>query len=457
MRKTRVKITSSISVLFILLLSLDLQAQAITMAPVGTWLRQLGDLIKNSSSEFEKKSNLNIDLPGGKIVSDQLTLKARYHVADLQSELKQFKLALSIDNAEVIAKNVQIQVLINQDLGFGSATLNLNATCSAIAVHLKTPQILNAYLNKNFQVEKIVGNISNNDLKTELVGCTEIAGLDQMIQDKVINYIQNQLVSQQLHQVLSEQIDIQLNEKINKLIKNYLGDAILTSPAAHIRIDEDFRLWTYFGENAENQFSKEEINSISENTKKSVLVKKLFLEKIILSYLDKQLAATPISSQRMTDLQKLTCSRWTQFFIWPSLMALPKCFDMHLISRVKSLKLLDPRTMKFTVKIQTWVQAPAQQQQIAYFISNVEVSLISMSAEINDFRGKQNPEFLNWAGYSSRMSSKPLRAALQQFLSNKVIQIKNNKDPDTNLVLSWLKFEKIKSLTEDSLSFQLKN
>ncbi len=456
MNTTRVNITTYFSVLFSLLLSLDLHAQAITMTPAGTWFSQLNQQIKRSKFEFAKSSNLNMTLPAGKIVSDQVDLKGQFHINEILPDLDQMKVALSVDEAVVTARNVQFQIIIQQDIGFGSATLNLNATCNAINMRLKSPQVINGFLDKTFQVKKIVDSLTKELITTEMIGCTQIAGLDQVVQEKVVDYIQKQLVSEQVLQLISVEMNSQLNKKINDLAQSYLGDA-LGNAHAHVRIDESFRLWSYLGENVETLFSPEEINSISQNSKTSILVKKAFLEKLVTIYLDRQLAASTISSHKNPDLEKLTCSRWVQFFVWPSLRALPKCFDMQISSRIKDLKLVDPLTMKFSAQVQTWVQAPEQKKDIAYFLSTVDVSLVGLTANLTSFNGTQYPTFLQWAGHSPRMSSGAIQAAVAALLSNEVAQIKSGADSNAALILSWLEFDKIRSIQADSLSFELKN
>ena len=443
-----------ISVLLTLLLSLELQAQVVIMTPAKIWMNQVNTSVKSFTFEFEKTSSLNLSFPIGQVTSEQVGVFGRFQMTDFQSEADQFKIGFSILNAEVLAKNVQIQITIDKNLGFGSATLNLDATCSAIAIRSKAAQTMTARLDKAFHVTGLSADIQNSALTTELIGCTAIAGLDQVIKDKVIEYIQAQIISQQLHQILSEQISAQLSLKLNDLAKKYLSDN-LPKPQARLRIDENFRLWTYLGSDLETNFSDEEINSIAANQKASVLIKKWFLEKSLQAYLEKKVTSADISSARNTELQKLTCSRWTQFFVWPSLMALPKCFEMKIVSQVKDLKLSDVSSLKFAVTIQSWAKAESQNKNIAYFNSNVEISLSALSANVVGFSGKQYPEFLNWSGHSGRMPLSQMQTAVQAFLFQQVQVAKGSQDLSAQGILAWLNFENAKSIKPDSVSFQL--
>ncbi len=453
---TRVSIISYISVLFVLLLSLDLRAQVVTMSPAAIWMKRLLQEAKKTPYNFENSSNLNISLPFGKVVSEQVKLAGQFQVADLKTELDQVKLTLNIDNAVALAKNVQIQVSIEKDLGFGSATINLNATCEAISMQLRKPQVLVANLDQALQVQGLSENFAADMIETKMIGCTAISGLDQAIQDKVMEYVRTQLLSQQFHQLLSAELSSQLGKKMAGLAQSFFADMPSLRPL-HFRIDKQFRLWLFLGEDSEKFFSSDEINSISTNSQTTVLIKKEFLEMTLQQALDEQLKLANVTSKLATELQKITCSRWVQFFIWPSLRALPKCFEMELISRAKEVKFLDLKSLKFAVQVQTWVKAPEQNKDIAYFLSNSEISLASATVDIKNFSGKHFPEFLSWSGHSSRMPTSQIQGAVQALLSNKMTDLQKNKSTNVSLILSWLQPKKSKAVGSSSLSFQIKD
>lgn len=453
-KMTRVNIISTISVLFVLLLSLDLRAQVVIMSPAQIWMKRLLQEAKKTPYNFENSSNLNISLPIGKIVSEQVKLAGQFQVADLKTELDQVKLTLNIDNAVALAKNVQIQVSIEKDLGFGSATINLNASCEAISMQLKKPQALVANLDHSLKIQALTENVSEDMIETKMIGCTAISGLDQAIQDKVMEYVRTQLLSQQFHQLLSAELSTQLGKKMTDVAQSFFANTPSLQPL-QFRIDDQFRLWMFLGENSEKTFSSEEINLISANSQTTVLIKKGFLEKTLQQALDEQLKLANVTSKTIIELQKLTCSRWIQFFVWPSLRALPKCFEMDLISRAKEVKLVDLESLKFAVQVQTWVKAPEQNKDIAYFLSDSEVLLASSAINIKNFSGKQYPEFLNWSGHSSRMPTSQIQAAVQALLSKKMIDLQQNKNTNVSKILSWLQPKKSKAVGLDSLSFQI--
>ena len=456
MKKNSIKILSSFSVIFALVLSLDLHAQIISMSPEALWIGQLNKNIQKLTYDLEKTSQLNISLPNCKVKSDLVELVGNFQLTQAQPELNQLKVSVSIHNLEVIAKNVQIQIAINEDLGFGSATINLNATCAAVTLHLQKPQPLYALLDKSLKVLQISEAIPGNAFQTILSGCPAIAGLDQAIQEKVIDYVRAQIMTQEIHQLVSAEITHQLNKKIDELAKNYLSESI-TNPTVHIKIDDQLRLWAYLGENTEKLFSPEDIATISNNTKTTILVKREFLEHTILNHLNKKIAAAPLFSSQIPQLRSLTCSRWSQFFAWPSLMALPKCFEMKIISRVKELKLVDLNSLKFALKAESWAQAEKQKKNIAYFSSKIKFSLASLKPNVTAFEGIQFPSFLGLSGYSDRLPTGQIATAFETYLIQQMAELKSSPDPSTNLILSWLKFEEVKAVGIDGLSFQLRN
>ncbi len=456
MKKISIKILSSFSVSLVLLLSLDLNAQVVSMSPAAVWMSQLNKNIQKLTYDIAKSSQLNVSLPNGKVSSDQVDIRGHFQLQQVQPELNQLKAAVSIHNLDVTAKNVQIQMTVEKDLGFGSATLNLNATCAAVTMHLREPQPLYALIDKSLQVLQISETIPGSAFEMIMTGCTAIAGLDQAIQEKVFEYVRTQFMSQEIHQTVSAELNLQLNKKINDLAKMYLSQSI-ANPTVHIKIDDQLRLWAYLGNDVEKLFSADDLSAIGANLKTTVLIKKAFLENTILNYLNGKVTAAPIFSSKTPQLRSLTCSRWSQFFAWPSLMSLPKCFEMKIISKVKDLKLTDVKTMKFAVKAETWAQAEKQNKDIAYFSSKINFSLVSMKPSLTSFIGQQFPSFLDWARSSDRMPTSQIASAFETYLIQQMAYLKSSQDPNTNLILAWLKFEKVTAIGVDSLSFQLKN
>lgn len=442
MTLTRIKLPYYISAFLTLVLSPDLVAQALVMSPSQQWIPQLINVANPIVLEYEKISQLNLTLSEGKIISDHVGFTGRFKLQDLSPELttQLFKLELVLENAEVVAKNVSIQISTSRDLGFGSATINLNVQCAAISIHLKYPQHVSAALDKSLNVAAVSATIKNDALDTVLSGCTAISGLDQAIQEKVLQFIKEQIINEQIHRSISEEIAKQLAKKLSTI--------------GRVVIDDQFRLWTFLGSTTEQTFSAEETASIANNSATSMLVKKSYVESLVKDQLNLAMAKNPVLSKLDTGLQKITCSRWAQFFAWPSLMSLPKCFDLKIISQINEVKLLDPEKLNFSFKLNSWAIAPEQKKDIAFFMTTAQVSLMEKSISVSDLVAKQYPDFLSWARQSGRISTKIIKSSLQKLLSEKLLLLSNNQDKEK--LLNLLDMQNAKSINAETLSIQLK-
>ena len=442
MRITRIKLSYYISAFLTLVLSPDLMAQALVMSPARQWIPQLINAANPVSFEYEKVSQLNLSLPQGKIISEYVGFTGRFKLQNLSPELSTqlFKLELVLENAEVVAKNVSIHISMNRDLGFGSATINLNVQCAAISIYLKHPQHVSAALDRSLNVVAVNATIKDDALKTELSGCTELAGLDQTIQEKVLQFVREQIINEHIHRSISEVLSKQLAKKLSKL--------------GHSVIDEQFRLWTFLGSTTEQTFSTDETASIADNSVTSMLIKKSYVESLVKNQLNSSITKNPMLSKLDAGLQKITCSRWAQFFAWPSLMSLPKCFNLKIMSQVNEVKLLDPAAMNFSFKLNSWATAPEQKKDIAFFTTTAQVSLMQKSSRISDLTAKQYPDFITWARQSSRISKNIIKSALQKLLSEKLLSLSN--DQDNQKLVNLLDVENAKFINAETLSVQLR-
>ncbi len=441
MRITRIKLPHYISAFLTLVLSPDLLAQALVMSPAQQWIPQLINAANPVVFEYEKVSQLNLTLPEGKIISDHVGFTGRFKLQNLTPELSTqlFKLELVLDNAEVLAKNVSIQISMNRDLGFGSATINLNVQCAAISIHLKQPQVVSASLDKSLNITNVSASLKNDVLDTALSGCTQISGLDQAVQEKVLQFVRKQIINEHVHRSLSEVLSKQFAKKLAML-----GRTV---------IDDQFRLWTFLGNATDQTFTQDETASVANNVVTSMLVKKSYIESLVKDQLNSEIEKHPVLSKLDAGLQKITCSRWAQFFAWPSLMALPKCFNLKIVSQINEVKLIDPVKMSFSFKLNSWATAPEQRKDIAYFATTAQISLMQNTSDISELSAKQYPDFLSWAKQSGRISTKLIKASLQNLLADKLSVFSKNQNKEK--LVNLLDVQNSKFITAETLAVQL--
>ncbi len=442
MRLPKIKLSYYISAFLTLVLSPDLVAQALVMSPAQQWMPQLISAANPVVFEYEKISQLNLILPEGRITSDHVGFTGRFKLQNLSPELttQLLKLELVLENAEVVAKNVSIQISTNSDLGFGAATISLNVQCAAISIHLRQPQLVSAALDRSLNVATISATIKSEVLETVLSGCTQLSGLDQAIQEKVLQFVKEQIINEHVHRSISEELSKQLVKKLSTL--------------GRVVIDDHFRLWTFLGSATEQTFSANETASIANNLVTSMLVKKSYVEALVKDQLNSEIAKSPVQSKLDKGLQRITCSRWAQFFAWPSLMSLPKCFNLKIVSQISEVKLLDPEKMNFSFKLNSWATAPEQNKNIAFFTTAAQVSLLQKSSSISDLTAKHYPDFLAWARQSSRISTKVIKLVLQKLLTEKLLSVDSNQDKEK--LVNLLDMRNSKFINAETLSIQLK-
>ncbi|MFZ3230152.1 MAG: hypothetical protein WA160_08100 [Pseudobdellovibrio sp.] len=450
MKKNITKYIITISALLIFLLSPDLKAQSVAMIPADVWVKKFNSDISPVSNVFNQTTSFNF--LNGQVVSNQVSIGGQFKVVslspDTQSDLLNMDILLS--QAEVQAKDMQIHIRIEQDFGLGSATVNLNALCTMVKIGIKSVQPVHIQIDKNFQVQKINTFLDKLNLETKIEGCDSIAGLQDEIQKRFLDVLQTQLFERQLKHILTDQINNQINIKIQEVVSKIV-ETKDKQIKVKIALDIQNKLWVFIGEKAESAFTNEQLAQLGAATTPAVLLKKNDLEQALLANINLQMLKKPILSTENASLQKLTCSRFSQFFVWPALKAFPKCFQLQFISEVKELKLIDLASMKFSVKAISWSQAKDPLKNIAQFVLDADVSLMPSNVKIKSIVGKHDPQFLAWSGRSARISTNLITSTLQGYLQEQLsTAIKNNSSLNPNQIKT------LKQLDAETLLAQLK-
>ncbi|MBC7465463.1 MAG: hypothetical protein H7256_05675 [Bdellovibrio sp.] len=449
--KNFLKLTGSISALMFFILSPDLRAQSVAMVPADAWISKFNSSVGQTTNSFSQATSFNF--LKGQVVSDQVNFSGRFTVLNLKpdSQLGLFNMDVSLNSAQAVAKNLQIHVVTEQDLGFGSATVTLNAVCSSLTVSVASTQGVSVQVDKNFQVLHLTTNFETLNLDTKLEGCdSSIAGLQQEVQARILAILRAQLFDTQLRQILTDQISQQLSTNI-KNVANYFVESKSSDVKVSLSIDAQNKLWMYVGEAALTAFSASEIAELSKSDKPAALFKKAELEKTLLVNLNAQIAKAPILSVGNEALEKLTCSRWTQFFVWPALKAFQKCFQMQFVSEIKELKLTDVTKLRFSINSYSWAQAKEPLRNIATFNLQTDVGLNPSAVKINSIVGQNDPEFLKWSGRSKRISTGLVTSTLQAYLQEQIALLVKGND-----MLNPANIKNIKLITPETLFVQLK-
>lgn len=407
------------------------KVDAIAFAPSQIWLSQLKPRLENVKLDLDQQvENFTFSLPDGsiKFVSERVNLATSFQSKVVASSVDNsaIQLSLRVDAAKVVAANFNLEAIIQKDLGFGSATLKLDMHCDAVELSLKNSNPVSAEVkidHGQFSVNQLAWDLRNSQIETKLVGCKEVAGFDQLLKDQIQQYIERSLVIESLQQLVNQK----LNGLVHLKIANILSEVVKKLKVAEgqkFQFDEKNNLWIFSGANLDQIFTAEELVKIKSSQKAALLIKKQNLENFAKDAINDLLGKNVISSKSIDGMKRLTCSRFIQTFVWPSLKSLSKCFEMKIQNQVQSISITDLAHLGFNLKVGSW--ASGESHQIAYFESTLKAKLMNSEVEMTSFKGKSNPDFIKWSGRSKRISTSMIQPSLEDLLQWSVSQLKEN-------------------------------
>ncbi len=433
------KFTVLISAILVLVHSPELNAQgvqtppakldAVAFAPYALWITQLKSQIQNSKVEVTQQlDNSSYSNPDGSIqfVSERVNLDTHFISNMIENNQSGLQLNFTLQQATIQLSNFNLVALVQKDLGFGSATLKLDMHCDAITLNLKNANPIVAQVNieaGKFGLAQLGWDLQNTTIETQLTGCKEVAGFDQLLKEQIQENLQQSYVLGSLRHMIDEKMNPLINEKIAAQLKSYIQKFKIGIDANH-KIDHKNNLWVYSGEKLDQVFTSEEINYIEASTKPAMLIKKKNLESFAQSSINNLLKNNTLSSNTFSDMKHLTCSRFIQTFVWPSLKSLSKCFEMKIQTQIHSLAITDMKSLSLGFTLGAW--ASGEGHQIAYFESGLSAQVKQAVVEMNSFEGRSDPDFIKWSGRSKRISTGMIEPALQSLLDSTIKKLKEN-------------------------------
>lgn len=407
------------------------KVDAVAFVPSQIWLTQLKTQLQNVKLDLDQQlDNYGFANPDGSIhfVSERVNLQTHFKsmVAASSVDNSALQMSLRLDAAKVSANNFNLEAIIQKDLGFGSATLKLDIHCDAIEMNLKNANPISADVkleSGQFSVSQLNWDLRNSQIETKLIGCKEVAGFDQLLKEQVQQYIEKSFVIDALQQMVNQRMNPLIHQKITSLIAEIVTK-LKVSEGQKYQFDEKNNLWIFSGINLEQIFSAEDFARIKTSQKSALLIKKQNLEAFIKNTVNDLLKENTLSSKKIEGINRLTCSRFIQTFVWPSLKSLSKCFEMKIQNQVQSLNITDLGNLGFDIKVGSW--ASGEGHQVAYFESGLAAKLMNPQFAMKDFKGQSNPDFVRWSGRSKRISTSMIRPSLEDLLEWSISQLKEN-------------------------------
>lgn len=407
------------------------KVDAIAFAPSQVWLSQLKAQLENVKLDLDQQvDNFGYAVPDGSVrfVSERVNMVTHFQSKVIASSFDNsaIQLSLRLDSAKVSANNFNLEAVIQKDLGFGSATLKLDMHCDVVELNLKNSNPVSAEVVINrgqFSVNQLAWDLRQSQIETKLVGCKEVSGFDQLLKEQIQQHIEKSFVIDSLQQLVNQKMNNLVHQKISAMLTE-LVKKLKVAEGQKYQFDEKNNLWIFSGENLEQIFSTEEMTRIKASQKPALLIKKKNLEAFAKNTINELLKNNTLSSKSIDGMNRLTCSRFIQTFVWPSLKSLSKCFEMKIQNQVQNLNITDLANLGFEIKVGSW--ASGESHQIAYFESSLGARLMRSEVEMKDFKGQSNPDFIRWSGRSKRISTSMIQPSLEGLLQWSIIQLKDN-------------------------------
>lgn len=373
--------------------------------------------IKDELNGFAQNNEDNSIQGASDRVSISSTLKTNLIKS---SDNKNLRVQLSMIETKVVAENLNLNIVIQKDLGFGTATLRLHYQCQSlnIAVKNQSPMEISAEINQGqISAQSLDWDLSQNSSEINLVGCSGTAGLDQQIKVQVDQFLKNKMINEVLQRLINQKVNKIVAQNLTETLSQYQKEFNVGNNLKQ-HFDENNNLWIESGLEPLKTFTAAEISSIKSQSEISILIKKENLERLVQEKLNEILITKDLSSLTSSELTKLTCSRWTQTFVWPALKSLNKCFELVIQNRVKKINLSSIDSKQFELQMESW--AKGEQQYLAYFSSSLKVSSQQLAVDVQSFSAQANPDFVKASGRSSRISTKLLQSAIEPWLAQTI-------------------------------------
>lgn len=406
------------------------QASAIGFIPYFKWLEQVKQQL------IKEETTLSHQLGATRYQTEDGQIQIGSERVDVTSQVKAIQTS-TLQNAQNVqniitqwsATNVSVRIYpfhlnatVQQNLSLGSATLHLKMECQELRLKLTKPATVTTEIflkNNEFQMNHIAWLVDTSAMDTELVGCQQMSGFDSLIKQKAeellkIEYAQN-LVQNFLNQKLNGLIQNKIQLELSKALSQIEQLADMQSTVSHA-FDSAGNLWIYSNSQAVAQFNLEDIQQLQKLNQQAVLVKKIDLENTIKNSINTYLKNKTLLSGDNKNLKKLTCSRWVQTFIWPSLKSLKKCFEMRINTAIESLE-LNQGSQDVAVSTKALTALQGEGHLLANIKTQIDSNLATEQTFLNNFQFKIDSEFVKWSGRSKRVSQSTIQTAIEGFLN----------------------------------------
>ena len=448
MIKKFLKFTIVISAFITSLQSPDLMAQEVVLfVPKSIWESQAkSNLLEQSLTVSKEMGPLQhqSNQPQFSVVAIQSTFAAKLSLTSLVSNGdRSTKIQIDAKELMMVAKKVEFKIFVNNGLGFGLALLRLNVKCESVVVELSPPISLQATIGfsggateRPMTFDQINFQLNPDLLKVQLNGCTDVSGFDELLKTNLAEWIKSEVLVNLAKEVLNQEANSWLKEKMDQVLNQTLKKYNF-STAVNSSLDQDGDLWIVSPTTNADLLTDDDLNQIKKYQIKVLLLSVKAIEKNISNVINKKLETVQISSDNVSGLKKISCSRFYQFFLWPALMLLDKCFPLQFVNKSTLVKLIDLKNLTFEIDINSWAQNRDGQnpnKDLAFFQTRFLAALKTSRTELLNFSGQGFPEFAKRSHHSGRISTNFVKSSIEKLLTETVNEFR--KDTDLQKILN---------------------
>lgn len=341
---------------------------------------------------------------------------------------------------DIIVPKLEVDTYIVQEVNGVILKLHVQSTCESIRLTTTTEGISvfaaisgsakSDHVNMSAKVSDI--NLGTPKLAIQGFKCSNITGFENLIADEILKQFTQYdfykpIIVEKMNLLLSEQLE-KYAVKAEKAIKDQVMsvDGLSAPLFSLLQVNENYIDIGFALNNPEANFNS--VNGYKMNSDGAMIVDKSELQDYLKSSLSAKLAKLSFSSKNITELDKLTRSRFKQFFVWPALMKLPKGQELILRPMLESLS--------FTVKPNSYVSnlnliattglwIMARNEQMVYLRSNLQaISNVANTAQVKttiqslQSNAVWDSKFISKYGASKRISTSIVDSTAETFFND---------------------------------------
>ncbi len=355
-------------------------------------------------------------------------------------ENNNIQFALVEPQLEILVPKLDIDTYLVKEVNGVILKVRVQSTCENIRLVTTTDVISvlagisgsskSEHVNMSAKITDL--NLGKPKLSVQNLKCSNIAGFEDLVADEILQQFTQldfykPVLLTKMNELLAGQVE-KYAAKAEKAIKDQVMsvDGLSQPLFSLLQINDQYIDIGFALNKPEATFSH--VANYNLNSDAVMVVDKSELQEYIKHSLSEKLAKLSYSSKNITELDKLTRSRFKQFFVWPALMKLPKGQELILRPMLESLSFtLKPDSyvsnLNLTATAGIWIMA--RNESMVYLRSNLTAgSNVANTAQVKTTiqsltsNAVWDQNFLKRYGASKRISTGIVDSTAQKFFND---------------------------------------